>query len=65
MASAKDLYTKIQGASASSASSHPLAGLNLTGEFLSKDINCNSVSVVSGCSINTVRKYKEMIDSQK
>ena len=31
----------------------------------SKDINCNSVAVVSGCSINTVRKYKEMIDSQK
>ena len=29
-----------------------------------KDINCNSVAVVSGCSINTVRKYKEMIDNQ-
>ena len=30
-----------------------------------KDINCNSVAVVSGCSINTVRKYKETIDNQK
>lgn len=29
-----------------------------------KPINCNSVAVVSGCSINTVRKYKEMIDNQ-
>ena len=29
-----------------------------------KDINCNSVAVLSGCSINTVRKYKEMIDNQ-
>lgn len=29
-----------------------------------KPINCNSVSVASGCSINTVRKYKEMIDNQ-
>ena len=30
----------------------------------SKPINCNSVAVVSGCSINTVRKYKDMIDNQ-
>ena len=30
----------------------------------SKDINCNSVAVVSGCSINTVRKYKHRIDNQ-
>lgn len=29
-----------------------------------KAINCNSVAVMSGCSINTVRKYKEMIDKQ-
>lgn len=29
-----------------------------------KPINCNSVAVASGCSINTVRKYKEMIDNQ-
>lgn len=29
-----------------------------------KDINCNSVAVLSGCSINTVRKYKDMIDNQ-
>lgn len=29
-----------------------------------KPINCNSVAIVSGCSINTVRKYKEMIDNQ-
>ena len=29
-----------------------------------KPINCNSVAVVSGCSINTVRKYKDMIDNQ-
>ena len=29
-----------------------------------KDINCNSVAVVSGCSINTVRKYKDTIDNQ-
>ena len=30
----------------------------------SKPINCNSVAVVSGCSINTVRKYKHRIDNQ-
>jgi hypothetical protein len=29
-----------------------------------KNINCNSVAVISGCSINTVKKYKEMIDIQ-
>lgn len=29
-----------------------------------KPINCNSVAVTSGCSINTVRKYKEIIDNQ-
>ena len=29
-----------------------------------KPINCNSVSIASGCSINTVRKYKDMIDIQ-
>ena len=29
-----------------------------------KPINCNSVSNASGCSINTVRKYKDMIDIQ-
>lgn len=30
-----------------------------------KSINCNSVAVESGCSINTVRKYKQMIDLQE
>lgn len=29
-----------------------------------KSINCNSVSVVSGCSINTTTKYKEIINKQ-
>ena len=29
-----------------------------------KNINCNSVAVESGCSINTVTKYKEMIELQ-
>ena len=36
MSSAKELFTKINNAS---ASSHPLASLNLTGEFLAKDYN--------------------------
>ncbi len=30
----------------------------------SRNINCNSVAIESGCSINTVTKYKEMIDIQ-
>ncbi len=30
-----------------------------------RSINCNSVAVVSECSINTVRKYKQMIDAQE
>ena len=38
MSSAKELFAKINNASAS-ASSHPLAALNLTGEFLAKDYN--------------------------
>ena len=29
-----------------------------------KAINCNSVARVSECSINTVRKYKSLIDAQ-
>ena len=29
-----------------------------------KNINCHSVSVVSGCSINTTTKYKEIINNQ-
>ena len=36
MSSAKELFTKINNAS---ASSHPLSALNLTGEFLAKDYN--------------------------
>ncbi len=36
MSSAKELFAKINNAS---ASSHPLASLNLTGEFLAKDYN--------------------------
>lgn len=29
-----------------------------------KPINCNSVAIASGCSINTVRKYKDIIEKQ-
>ena len=41
MSSAKELFTKINNAS---ASSHPLASLNLTGEFLAKDYNYKNTS---------------------
>ena len=43
MSSAKELFAKINNAS---ASTHPLAALNLTGEFLAKDYNYKNNSLI-------------------